>query len=96
MDGYTVRTNSLLHEPGESIHKTRWTTSPGWQWGHLGSERGQGQLPGLKWASQGSIAYLNEPVSAFLVANYPGTAFRRVHTRTSSSHCAASCRERKK
>lgn len=49
-----------------------------------------------QWASQGSIAYLNEPVSAFSVANYPGTAFRRAHTRTSSCHCAASCRERRR
>lgn len=45
----------------------------------------------LRGAGQGILAYLNEPVSAFSVANYPGTAFRRAHTRTSSSHCAASC-----
>lgn len=44
----------------------------------------------------GDLAYLNEPVSAFSVANYPGTAFRRAHTRTSSFHCAASCGERKR
>lgn len=50
----------------------------------------------LQQASQGILAYLNEPVSAFSVANYPGTAFRRAHTRTSSSHCAASCRGKEK
>lgn len=46
-------------------------------------------------AGQGIRAYLNEPVSASLAADCPGTAFRRAHTRTSSSHCAVSYRKGK-
>ena len=49
----------------------------------------------LRWAGQGIHAYLSEPVSAFSVADCPGTAFRRAHTRTSSSRCAVSCRKGK-
>ena len=49
----------------------------------------------LRWAGQGIYAYLSEPVSAFSVADCPGTAFRRAHTRTSSSRCAVSCRKGK-
>lgn len=46
----------------------------------------------LRGTGQGVLPYLNEPVSASSAANYPGTAFHRAHTRTSSFHCAASCR----
>lgn len=47
-------------------------------------------------ATEGDLAYLNEPVNAFSAANCPETVFRRVHTRMSSSHCAASWRGKEK
>lgn len=58
-------------------------------------QAGRRWASGLRQAGQGTRAYLNEPVSAFSVADCPGTAFRRAHTRTSSSRCAVSCRKGK-
>lgn len=60
-------------------------------------EEGGQEGPGCAGrGSWGICAYLSEPVSAFSVANYPETAFRRAHTRMSSSRCAASCGKRRR
>lgn len=96
-DSHTARTGFLLHPlggapRGQAHRATGWLAGgrpcseqgPRWQEGDA--------LPELRGAGQGVLAYLSEPASAFSVASCPGTASRRAHTRTSSSHCAASCR----
>lgn len=89
----------LLHEPGGSTHGTRWREPGPAGSGDVHSLSGGQRAGGAGGAGRGGRglrAYLSEPVSAFSVANYRGTAFRRAHTHTSSSRCAASCGKRRR
>lgn len=101
--GHALRVASLFHGTERRIRGTWWTKTP------VGSEDNQirasselrvkmagGGCLYQCGAAEGALTYLNEPVNAFSVANYPGTVFHRVRIRMSSSHCAASCGEREK
>lgn len=102
-DGHPLGVALLLHGTAKRIQGTQCTKAL------VGSEhnqtrasselrvkRGGGCCLYPQGAAKGDLAYLNEPVNAFSVANCPGTVSRRVHTRMSSSHCAVSCRGKEK
>lgn len=102
-DGHTLRMGLLLQGTRRRIQGTRWAKSLVGREGNqtrasseLKVKMARGGCLYQHEAMEGDLAYLNEPVNAFSVANCPGTVFRRVHTRMSSSHCAASCREKEK